>query len=68
MKIQLTFKTPDVEDQLSPEELEEARPLLDKFMEYGEYITVEFDTETGTCVGIEKQSLTFPLNDDTLYQ
>jgi len=54
MKIQLSFKTNDVEDQLSPEELDEAKKVIDKFVEFGEYLRVEFDTETGTCVGIKK--------------
>ena len=54
MKIQLTFKTNDVEDQLDPDELEEAKPLLDKFIKFGEYLQVEFDTETETCVGIKR--------------
>lgn len=52
MKIHLTFKTPDVEDQVTPEDLAVAKPLVDKYLEYGEYITVEFDTETKTCVGV----------------
>ena len=34
MKINLTFKTPDVEDQLEAEELAEAQPLLNEYLEY----------------------------------
>jgi len=54
MKINLTFKTPDVEDQLEAEELAEAQPLLNEYLEYNEYLTVEFDTETKTCIGVKK--------------
>lgn len=49
MKFSLTFKTPDVTDQLNEEQLEEAQPLLDKFLTHGEYVEIEFDTELGTA-------------------
>jgi len=48
----MTFKTPDVVDDtlerlpLTPDEQENAREFLRKFIKYGEYITIEFDTET----------------------
>ena len=49
MKFQLTFKTPDVLDQLheviDDDEQIEADQLAKKFLRYGEYITIEFDSE-----------------------
>lgn len=56
MKFRLTFKTPDVLEQI--EEIEAYRKNEDggsihavaqKFIHYGEYITIEFDTETETA-------------------
>lgn len=53
MKFTVTFKTPDAVDyaieDLSEEEQEEAKETARKFVEYGEYITVKFDTETQTA-------------------
>lgn len=50
MKFSLTFKTPDVTDQLNDiedaEDRAKAESMVEKFLEYGEYITVEFDTES----------------------
>lgn len=60
MKFQLTFKTPDVLTELDGDfgydknTVEEAKAFAEKFLEYGEYITVAFDTELGTCVGVER--------------
>jgi len=63
-KFTLTFKTPDVLEQigelldsqcqlLDPESLDkitdESINVARKFVEYDECITVEFDTETATC-------------------
>lgn len=47
MVFSLTFKTPDVIDQLAmnEEDLELAKETVEKFVEYGEYITIQFDTE-----------------------
>jgi len=53
MKVYLSFKTPDVIDQLDEEEKDAAGELIKKFVEYDENITVEFDTETGTCVAVK---------------
>lgn len=53
MKITLVFKTPDVLDQiydLSDDERNEARYLIENFVKYGEYIHVEFDTASQTAV------------------
>ena len=53
MKFTLSFKTPDVMDQMvdaiSEEELKEAKKFAAKFMEYDEYIFVEFDTVAQTA-------------------
>ena len=49
MKFSLTFKTPDVTDQLEDAEAERAREFLKKWLEYGEYVTIDFDTEAGTA-------------------
>ena len=50
MKFQLTFKTPDVLDQLGEvleeNERDEAAVTAKKYLRYGEYLSVEFDTET----------------------
>lgn len=55
MKFRLTFKTPDVleqiKEQLPDPEAEPAfRRLADKYVKFAEYITVEFDTITQTAV------------------
>lgn len=49
MKFSLTFKTPDVLDQLSEQfeenvDEEDARDFAKNYLEYEEYITVSFDT------------------------
>lgn len=51
MKFRLTFKTPDVVDQLDCDEskIEDCVKVVDMWTEYGEYITVEFDTEELTA-------------------
>lgn len=59
MKFTLTFKTPDMTDQILdkyPESQDEddalyeekllIKRLLDKYISYGEYINIEFDTKT----------------------
>jgi hypothetical protein len=54
MKIQLTFKTPDVIDyaieDLSEDEKEIAKTACEKWVEYGECINVTIDTDTETCI------------------
>lgn len=55
MKFTLTFKHPDVLDQIDEQfegddrdtDRDAARSLAGKFLEYDEYIYIEFDTETG---------------------
>lgn len=54
MKFTLGFKTPDVTDELDAEELDAGKALLDKYLEYGEYIYVEFDTEAGKVTVLPK--------------
>lgn len=60
MKIRLGFKTPDVMDYPEPpwDEMSEdarlaAEVAIKKWVKYGENLTVEIDTETGTCTVIE---------------
>jgi len=53
MKVYLSFKTPDVVDQLDDKEKAAAGKLIEKFVEHDENITVVFDTETGTCEGLK---------------
>ena len=54
MKFTVTFKTPDAV-QYALEELpadvdwKEAQKVIDKYVEYNEYVRVEFDTSTGTA-------------------
>ena len=54
MKVQLSFKTPDVLDQLEDVEKEAASDLIDKYLEYEEYIYIEFDTTKKTVTVLEK--------------
>lgn len=60
MKFTLMFKTPDVLDQIVGQinypqfpdfnqEVADAQELAKKFVEYGEYIRVEFDMATETA-------------------
>ncbi|MFC1453640.1 hypothetical protein ACFLQL_00485 [Verrucomicrobiota bacterium] len=56
MKITLTFKMPDVLDQLNDQidpktddELIRAKEIAEQYVSYGEYVTIELDTETGTA-------------------
>ena len=57
MKIQITFKSPDALDcataNLSEDEKDEAAEVIEKFIKYDEYITIEFDTETKTARVLE---------------
>ncbi len=62
MKVQLTFKTPDIIDQVlytlldehdstevTDEMEEDIREKLSKWVKFGEYIRVEIDTEADTA-------------------
>ena len=58
MKFAVTFKTPGIldgtpasstEDEEKWEDYNAARTVVDKFIKYEEYITIEFDTETCTA-------------------
>ena len=58
-KIRISFKTPDatyhalqnIDDE---DERCEARIVFSKFIEYDEYVTVEFNTETGEAIVVER--------------
>ena len=54
MKVRLSFKTPDVLDQLDEDEREAAEAVISKYVEYEEYIQVEFDTEKQTATVLPK--------------
>ena len=51
MKVQLTFKTPDVVDyaveDLDADDEFQARHVCDKYIRFSEYVDIEIDTETG---------------------
>ena len=55
MKFRLSFKTPDVMAQLDFDEVcqEAAKAVVDAYVEYDEYIRVEFDTVEGTATVVE---------------
>jgi hypothetical protein len=54
MKIDLHFKTPDVAYQaisdIPDEEKIAAEQAIGKFVRYGENVTIQIDTETGTAI------------------
>ena len=57
-KIHVGFKTPDaayyaLQDIQDEEKREEAEAIIDKYVKYGECLTVEFDTETGEAKVLE---------------
>jgi hypothetical protein len=56
MKVRLTFKMPDVIDQATEGEDEdkadEIKAACKKWVSDGEYLSVEIDTETGTCTAL----------------
>jgi len=56
MEIKLTFKTPDVLDQIQDQvgadddvELDKINSTIGRFVEHEEYITIIFDTERRTA-------------------
>lgn len=59
MKFTLSFKTPDVIDQAledidEEDQREDIKRVADKFLQYGEYLRVEFDTEAQTATVKER--------------
>jgi hypothetical protein len=58
MKFQVTFKSPDsvsdaIDDviEASPEtSREDLKKFVEPWIEWGEYVTIEFDTDEGTAV------------------
>lgn len=54
MKFVVAFKTPDALDQIEAGlKTKEVRNLVERFVEYGEYIRIEFDTEAKTATVLE---------------
>lgn len=58
MKFRLTFKMPDVLDQLKEipcdaGEYRKAAKLAEKFVEWGEYVTIELDTAAKTATVVK---------------
>ena len=64
MKFRVSFKTPDAFDQVisdhslndegKEDEHYDAKRLFEKFTEYGEYVTIEFDTANDSAKVIER--------------
>lgn len=64
MQMCVTFKTPDVinnqmsglfyDEEADFEEEKKMQDLVEKFVRYGELITIEFDSEAGTATVMEK--------------
>jgi len=54
VKVRVTFKSPDAVFEslrdVDEDKRAEVEAVASKFIEYEEYITVEIDTEAGTCV------------------
>jgi hypothetical protein len=52
--VKITMKSPDclydATDDLSEEDTEKFNKIYDKWIEYGEYLTIEIDTEKETCI------------------
>lgn len=60
MKFSVLTKTPDVLDQVledidNEDERTAIKSVIEKFIEYDEYLVVKFDTETKTAVVKEKR-------------
>lgn len=59
MKITVSMKCPDALDQAineatsTTQEEAEIKNLCDKWFKWGEYVTLEIDTEAGTCIVLE---------------
>ena len=56
MKVRVMLKNPDIDMDLSQEEYDAVKPLLDKYLTFGELVTIEFDTEKGTAEVIPAES------------
>lgn len=57
MTYRVTFKTPDVLDQLTDvpdSEYVKLIELIQKYFDYEEYVTIELDTESMTVTVVEK--------------
>ena len=57
MKIKLTFKSPDVLyyalKSMAEEDKEKAKEVANKYVKYGELITIELDSETAEAKVLE---------------
>lgn len=58
MKVKLTLKAPDaiecgLKDRIEDEDLRDA--VMEKFVTYGEYVTIEIDTDTMTGILVAKK-------------
>jgi hypothetical protein len=60
MQFTLTFKTPDIIDQLNDqfneEEMNDIKVFLKQWIKYDEYITVKFDTNTNIAKVCKNES------------
>jgi hypothetical protein len=45
----------DVEEAVSNVARQKIEDFIEKWVEYGEYVTLEFDTDTGTAVVVERE-------------
>lgn len=63
MKLKVTFKSPDALDcaltdalynGATMEDLDAVTQLTSRFLQYGEYVTIEFDAESGTATVLPK--------------
>lgn len=62
MKLRVTFKTPDAleyalkdaAEGTSEEDIIAMEHLTSRFVQYGEYVTIKFDTESGTATVLPK--------------
>jgi ABC-type amino acid transport substrate-binding protein len=59
MKITVSMKCPDALDQAindatdTMQEWAEIKKLCEKWFKWGEYVTLEIDTDAGTCIVLE---------------
>ena len=54
-KTTITFKTPDVLDQLDQDDREKLSELINQYVKFGELITIEFDTALETAKVLKAQ-------------
>jgi hypothetical protein len=58
MKFQIIIKDPNLMDQLAdlenPAKIQTATEFIERYVKYGEYLSLEFDTETPGIVKVLK--------------